>query len=164
MSADTAGDLLADARGATSTAGRAGVCGTWRSRSEMGDVLRDRVAGADAGDADIRGFAGFAESVVARVEVFALLRMWKRENGVSWGGDLADVVWKWKWDSMGEREVVGYDWRGPDWTHLELVLEQVFLGGHFAIEAQQTLFLRAHRLGWVVSSSESGWRVGVGSR
>jgi hypothetical protein len=73
VSADAAGDLLADTCDATSIAGATGVRGAWRSRSEVGDVLRDRVAGADAGDADIRGFAGFAEGVVARVEVFALL-------------------------------------------------------------------------------------------
>lgn len=73
MSAHAAGDWLADASGAASIAGTAGVLGTGGGRREMGDVLRDRVAGADAGDANIRGFAGFAEGVVARVEVFALL-------------------------------------------------------------------------------------------
>lgn len=80
MSADAARDLLADASGAASIAGTAGVLGAWRSCSEMGDVLRDRVAGADAGDADIRGFAGFAEGVVARVEVFALLCVWEERR------------------------------------------------------------------------------------
>ena len=79
MSADAAGNLLADASGAASIASTAGVLGTGGGRCEVGDVLWDRVAGADAGDADIRGFAGFAEGVVARVEVFALLCGEKRE-------------------------------------------------------------------------------------
>jgi hypothetical protein len=43
--------------------------------------------------------------------------------------------------------------REPDRTHLELVLEEIFLGGHFAVEAQQTLLLWAHRLKRVVSES-----------
>ncbi len=72
-----------------------------------------------------------------------------------------------KMGSMGKvRWVVGYDWSGPDWmwTYLELVLEQVFLGGHFAVEAQQTLLVWAHRLGCGVSESDRGWRRGVNSR
>ena len=73
MSADAAGNLLADASSAASIAGSDGVLGTGGGRSKMGNVLRDWVAGADAGDADIRGFAGFAKGVVTRVEVFALL-------------------------------------------------------------------------------------------
>ncbi len=79
VSADAAGNLLADAGGAASVTDTAGVLGTGGSGSEMGDVLWDWMAGADAGDADIRGFAGFAEGVVARVKVFALLCGGKRE-------------------------------------------------------------------------------------
>jgi hypothetical protein len=48
---------------------------------------------------------------------------------------------------------------GPAGTHLELVLEEIFLGGHFAVETQQTLLLWAHRLGEIVS--ESSWRLEV---
>lgn len=66
--------------------------------------------------------------------------------------------------SMGGWRVVGYDWRGPNWTYLELVLKEIFLGGHFAVEAQQTLLIWAHRLMEIVSESERGWRVGVGLR
>jgi hypothetical protein len=80
VSADAAGNLLADASGAASIASTAGVLGTGGGRSEMGDVLWDWMAGADAGDANIRGFAGFAEGVVARIKVFALLCGGKREG------------------------------------------------------------------------------------
>lgn len=44
-----------------------------RGSSEVGDVLRDGVAGSDAGHPDVRGLSGLAEGVVARVEIFALL-------------------------------------------------------------------------------------------
>ena len=40
------------------------------------DVFGERVLGADLGDADVGGFAGFGEGVVAGIEVFALLRVW----------------------------------------------------------------------------------------
>jgi hypothetical protein len=39
----------------------------------VGDVLGDRVARPDVGDAHVGGFAGFAEGVVARVKIFAFL-------------------------------------------------------------------------------------------
>lgn len=39
----------------------------------MWDILGERVFRADRGDADVGGFAGFGESIVAGVEVFALL-------------------------------------------------------------------------------------------
>lgn len=39
----------------------------------MRDVLRDGVFAADLCDADVGGFAGFGEGVVAGVEVFAFL-------------------------------------------------------------------------------------------
>lgn len=110
----------------------------------MGDVLRDRVAGADAGDADIRGFAGFAEGVVARVEVFAFLLVERRKGLLVWVVGLVGLV------LLGSG--CGFDggWvrlvRARLGTYLELVLEEVFLGGHFAVQAQQTLLLGAHRL------------------
>ena len=62
MSADASGDL---ALGAAAGVGRGGC--------EVGDVLGDWVAGADVGDAYVGGFAGFAEGVVAGIEVLALL-------------------------------------------------------------------------------------------
>lgn len=40
----------------------------------MRDVFSLRMLGADVGDASVGGFAGFEESVVARVEVFTFLR------------------------------------------------------------------------------------------
>lgn len=42
-------------------------------RGQMWDILGERVFRADRGDADVGGFAGFGESIVAGVEVFALL-------------------------------------------------------------------------------------------
>lgn len=39
----------------------------------MGDVLRNRVAGADVGDTHIGGFACLAEGVVPRIEELAFL-------------------------------------------------------------------------------------------
>lgn len=74
VSADAAWNLLALCAHAATIAGGCGwVVGPWRGCGEVGDVLGDWVARADAGDADIRGFAGFTESVVARVKVFTLL-------------------------------------------------------------------------------------------
>jgi hypothetical protein len=45
------------------------------------DVFGERVLFANGGDADVAGFAGFGEGVVAAVKVFAFLR--KRKRGVS---------------------------------------------------------------------------------
>ena len=39
----------------------------------MRDVFWERVLAADGSDSTFAGFAGFGESVVARVKVFALL-------------------------------------------------------------------------------------------
>ena len=47
---------------------------------QMGDVLGRRVLAADGGDADVGGFAGFGEGVVAGVEVFTLLTLMEREG------------------------------------------------------------------------------------
>jgi len=58
---------LAILRWAGSVAG--GGCG------EVGDVFWKGVLGADRGDANVGGFAGFAEGVVARVEVFTFLKL-----------------------------------------------------------------------------------------
>lgn len=44
-----------------------------RLRGVVRDVLGERVLRADIGDADVGGFAGFGERVVAAVEVLALL-------------------------------------------------------------------------------------------
>lgn len=74
MSADTARDLLALCTDAASVPrGCSRVVGTRRGCGQVGDVLGDWVARADAGDTDVRGFAGFAEGVVTRVEIFPLL-------------------------------------------------------------------------------------------
>lgn len=80
VAADTAGDLVALCASAGSAAGR-GVIGAGRGRGEVGDVLGDRMAGADVGDADVRRFAGFAEGVVAGIEVLALLEAGVRNVG-----------------------------------------------------------------------------------
>ena len=39
----------------------------------MRDVFGQRVLRADSGHADIGGFAGFAERIVTRIEIFAFL-------------------------------------------------------------------------------------------
>ena len=41
----------------------------------MGNVFRNWVARSNAGDTDVRSFAGLAQGVVARVEVFAFLEI-----------------------------------------------------------------------------------------
>ena len=51
----------------------AAVGSVWTGRGQMWDVLGERVLRADGGDADVGGFAGFGEGIVAGVEVFALL-------------------------------------------------------------------------------------------
>lgn len=45
----------------------------------MRDVLGNWVLAADLGDTDVGGFASFGEGVVARVEVFALLKLVLKE-------------------------------------------------------------------------------------
>lgn len=62
VSADATGDL---ALGAGAGVGRCGC--------EVGDVFWDGVAGADVRDAYVGGLAGFAEGVVAGIEVLAFL-------------------------------------------------------------------------------------------
>ena len=42
----------------------------------MGDVFWERMLGADRGDAAFGGFAGFGESIITGVEIFAFLE-WK---------------------------------------------------------------------------------------
>lgn len=70
-----AGDLLAslcaDAAAVAARCGR--VVGARRGRGQVGDVLGNRVARPDVGDAYVGGFAGFTEGVVARVKIFAFL-------------------------------------------------------------------------------------------
>jgi hypothetical protein len=52
-----------------------GVLGAGGCGCEMGDVFGHGVTRADACDAYVGGFAGFAEGVVAGVEVFAFLEL-----------------------------------------------------------------------------------------
>lgn len=44
-----------------------------RGSGEMGNVLRDGVTGSNAGDSNVGCLAGLAQSIVAGVEVLALL-------------------------------------------------------------------------------------------
>lgn len=53
----------------------------------MGDVLGERVLAADGGDAALGGFAGFGESIVARIKVFTLLTHRKRYGSKSYVWD-----------------------------------------------------------------------------
>lgn len=46
-----------------------------RGSGEMGDVLRNRVTGSNAGDSNVGRFASLAQSIIARVEVLALLQL-----------------------------------------------------------------------------------------
>lgn len=87
----------------------------------MRDIFGDGVLGANIGDTNVRGLSGFAQCVVARIEVLPFLssmeiRMWPT---------LVKAIRS---------------------THLQFVLEEVLLCGHFAIQAQQALLVRAQRL------------------
>lgn len=73
MATEAAGQLLSLAAGATSIAGGGWVVGAGRGCGQMGDILRNRMAGTNIGDTNVRCFAGFAESIVARIEVLAFL-------------------------------------------------------------------------------------------
>lgn len=75
MTANAARDLLSLGTGTRTVAGRRGIVGTGRGGGQMGDVLGDRMLGADVGDADVGGFAGFAQGIITGVEVFALLKI-----------------------------------------------------------------------------------------
>lgn len=50
-----------------------GAVRMWAGRCEVRDILRQRVLRTDGGNANVCGFAGFRESVVAGVEVLAFL-------------------------------------------------------------------------------------------
>lgn len=74
MATDATGDLMA--LGARATSIVTGSCGVVRSRGgcgQMGNVFRNRMAGADVGHTDIRGFAGFAEGIITGIKIFAFL-------------------------------------------------------------------------------------------
>lgn len=64
MATQAAGDWLSLRADATSVA-RCGVVGTRGGSSQMGDVVRGRVLGADIGNTNVRGFSGFAESIIS---------------------------------------------------------------------------------------------------
>lgn len=56
-------------------AGVNGTVGAHGARgSQVRDILRQRVLGADGGDAALGGFAGFGEGVIAGVKVLAFLK------------------------------------------------------------------------------------------
>lgn len=100
MATDTTRDLLATlSTNAAAIACSRRVVSTRRGSSQMRNVLRDGMLGADVGDTDVRSLSSLAECVVTRVKVFALL---------------------------------------------QFVLQEVFLGGHLAIEAEKPLLIRAH--------------------
>ena len=73
MTADAAGDLLSLSTGTRTIAGRSRIVGAGRGGGQVRDVLGDGMLGTDVGDADVGGFAGFAQGIIAGVEVFALL-------------------------------------------------------------------------------------------
>ena len=82
----------------------------------MRDVFGERMLRAHCRGADVGVFAGFGHGIVARVEVFSLLRRGKELVGVKGGGS-----------------------RGV--ADFELVLEEVFLVGELAVEAEKLLLL-----------------------
>lgn len=84
VAANATRDLLTLSTDAATITGRSGVIGTWGGGCQVWNVLRNWVAGADVGDADVRSFAGLAQSIVTRVKVFALLIHEKREIIRSW--------------------------------------------------------------------------------
>lgn len=118
VSANAAGLLSSLGADAAAVTGRYG--GARRRRCQVWDIFGHWMPGSDVGDADIRRLAGFAEGVVARVEVFAFLT--QAEFSVRF-------------------HLLCYD---P--VYLQLVLQQIFLRWHFAIHTQQTLFVWAEGL------------------
>lgn len=74
MATDTTRDLLATlSTNAAAIACSRRVVSTRRGSSQMRNVLRDGMLGADVGDTDVRSLSSLAECVVTRVKVFALL-------------------------------------------------------------------------------------------
>lgn len=73
MTADAARNLLSLGTGTRTIAGRSGIVGAGRGGGQMRDVLGDGMLGTDVGDADVGGFTGFAQGIIAGIEVFALL-------------------------------------------------------------------------------------------
>jgi hypothetical protein len=74
------------------TATDAAVVRVTERRRGMWDVLGRRMLAADGGDADVRGFAGFGEGVVARVEVLPLLCKTASANRISLSDQREAVV------------------------------------------------------------------------
>ena len=83
MATDAAsGDLLSLGTGATTIAGGSGVVGTGWGGSKVRDVLGNGVLWTNVGDTDIWGFAGLAEGVVSRIEIFPFLNGKSRSTSV----------------------------------------------------------------------------------
>ena len=122
------GDLLSLVTGAPTVAGGGGVVGTGRSGREVWDILGDGVLGANVGDANVGGFAGLAQGIISRIEVFPFLARVGYELGE-------------------KRKRAGHD-KPPGQTgaYLELILKNILFVGHLAIETQETLLLWAQRL------------------
>lgn len=74
MTANTAMVLLALRAGTATITGSSGIVCTGGCSSQMRDVLRNRVLRTDISDPDIRSFTGFAQCIVARIEVFSFLK------------------------------------------------------------------------------------------
>lgn len=75
VAANAARNLLTLRTDAAAIPGPSGVVSTRGGGCQVWNVLRNWVAGADVGDADVRSFAGLAQSIVTRVKVFALLEL-----------------------------------------------------------------------------------------
>lgn len=73
MATETARHLLSLIASATSIAGGGWIISTRRGCSQVRDVLGNGMTRANIGDTNIWGFAGFAESIVAWIEVLAFL-------------------------------------------------------------------------------------------
>lgn len=84
VAANAAGDLLTLSTDTATITGPSGVVGTWGGGCQVWNVLRNWVAGADVGDADIRSFAGLAQSIVTRIKIFALLISERKELDHGW--------------------------------------------------------------------------------
>lgn len=117
MPADTSRHRITlDARG------RAVVCsGVVRPRGrrrQVRDILRHGVTRPNVGHAHVRRLAGLAERIITRVEVLAFL--------------LAVSLIR-----------IGPDHESP---YLELVLQEILLGRHFAVQPEQPLLIRAEGL------------------
>jgi hypothetical protein len=87
----------------------------WAWGSQVWNIFRERMLGANGGDAAFGSFASFSKGIVAGVKVFTLLPQHQSQR-------MQTKAWRKQ-------------------AYFELVLEKIFLVGNLAIETEQLLFL-----------------------